>query len=94
MSYILVDKNQLDEKGLFPFAELLPDGRAILPLNVLKTVTGLIGIDIVDSETVKLLQAEAPSTEITPVEPTDPPAENTESENTTENQIEKEVVNG
>lgn len=59
MNYVLVDKKQLDEKGVFPFAELLPDGRVILPLNALKTITGLTGIDIVDSEAVKALQAEA-----------------------------------
>lgn len=93
MNYVLVDKKQLDEQGVFPFAELLPDGRAILPLNALKTITGLTGIDVVDSDRVKELQAEAPPGEEHPIDPVNPPAEENESDKPIENEPEKEVVN-
>lgn len=71
MSYVLISKDQLKEKGLFPYAETLPDGRAIIPLRSLKTLSGLTGVDIVDAETVKTLLKEAentvqPDTEIIP----------------------------
>lgn len=56
MNYALVDKKQLDEKGLFPHAEVLPDRRAIIPLNWLKAVTGLRNVEIADTKTVKELQ--------------------------------------
>ena len=56
MNSALVDKKQLDEKGLFPHAEVLPDGRAIIPLNWLKAVTGLKDVEIADIKTVKKLQ--------------------------------------
>lgn len=93
MNYVLVDKKQLDEKDVFPFAELLPDGRAILSLSALKTVTGLIGIDIVDSDRVKELQAEAPPGEGLPVDPVIPPAEENKSDKPIEKEPEEEVVN-
>lgn len=56
MNYALVDKKQLDEKGLFSHAEVLPDGRAIIPLNWLKAVTGLKDVEIADTKTLKELQ--------------------------------------
>lgn len=94
MNYVLVDKKQLDEKGIFSFSELLPDGRVILSLNALKTITGLTGIDVVDSDRVKELQAEAPLAEVPPVDPVNPPADEPESDKPIENETGKEEENG
>lgn len=97
MNYVLIDKKQLDDRGLFPYAELLPDGRAILPLNALKSVTGLTGVDIVDSSAIKALQeVELPVSEdvinTTPGEVVNPPSEVEQTEET-EQVISEEVIN-
>ena len=64
MSYVLIPKEQLTEKGLFPFAEVLPDGRAVLPFRALKSLSGVVGVDIVDADTVKkLMKLENTTTE-------------------------------
>ena len=45
MNYVLIEKTQLDAKGVYPYAEVLPDGRAILPLNPLKLLIVPYGIE-------------------------------------------------
>lgn len=52
MNYLLIEKKQLDEKGLFPYAEQLPDGRCIIPMSALKAATGFKNIEIVDDDTL------------------------------------------
>ena len=89
MNYVLIDKKQLDAKGLFPYAEQLPDGRVILPLNALKSMAGLTGLDIVDSETIKVLQEIVPPP-VSLEEPEDIGEVATENQPTTG----KEVING
>ncbi len=65
MSYILIPKDQLEERGLFPYAETLPDGRSIVPVRSMKTLSGFTGVDIVSAETVKALKNESvPTPEI------------------------------
>jgi len=55
MNYVLVQKSQLIEKGVTNFGEELSDGRVVMPLSTLKTVTGLTGVDVVSLEKVKEL---------------------------------------
>jgi hypothetical protein len=56
MNYVLIEKTQLDAKGLYPYAELLPDGRAILPLNALKGIDGVSGIELISGDDLKVLK--------------------------------------
>lgn len=56
MNYVLIEKTQLDAKGLYPYAELLPDGRAILPLNALKGLDGVNGIELISGDDLKVLK--------------------------------------
>jgi len=55
MNYVLIDKAQLDAKGVYPYAELLPDGRAILPMNALKGLDGVSGIELISGDDLKAL---------------------------------------
>lgn len=57
MNYALVSKEQLTQKGITNFGEELKDGRVVLPVSALKTITGLTGVEIVSlSEVKKLLK--------------------------------------
>ena len=56
MNYVLIDKAQLDAKGVYPYAELLPDGRAILPMNALKGLDGVSGIELISGDDLKVLK--------------------------------------
>lgn len=49
MNYILVQKEQLEGKG-FDYAERIPDGRVILPITVLKVLTGISDVQIISKE--------------------------------------------
>lgn len=64
MNYVLVQKSQLIEKGVTNFGEELSDGRVVMPLSTLKTVTGLTGVDVVSLEQVKeLIEADKEASE-------------------------------
>ncbi len=41
MNYLLVDSAKLAEKGLYPNAEKLPDGRSILAMNAMRVLSGI-----------------------------------------------------
>ena len=56
MNYVLIEKTQLDAKGVYPYAEVLPDGRAILPLNALKGLDGVTGISLISGDDLKVLK--------------------------------------
>lgn len=56
MNYVLIEKTQLDAKGVYPYAEVLPDGRAILPLNALKGLDGVTGISLISGDELKVLK--------------------------------------
>ena len=56
MNYVLIEKKQLDAKGVYPYAEVLPDGRAILPLNALKCLDGVTGISLISGDDLKVLK--------------------------------------
>ena len=56
MNYVLIEKTQLDAKGVYPYAEVLPDGRAILPLNALKGLDGVSGISLISGDDLKVLK--------------------------------------
>lgn len=56
MNYVLIEKTQLDAKGVYPYAEVLPDGRAILPLNALKGIDGVTGISLISGDDLKVLK--------------------------------------
>lgn len=56
MNYVLIDKAQLEAKGVYPYAELLPDGRAILPMNALKGLDGVNGIELISGDDLKVLK--------------------------------------
>ena len=56
MNYVLIEKTQLDAKGVYPYAEVLPDGRAILPLNALKCLDGATGISLISGDDLKVLK--------------------------------------
>lgn len=56
MNYVLIEKTQLDAKGVYPYAEVLPDGRAILPLNALKGLDGISGISLISGDDLKALK--------------------------------------
>ena len=56
MNYVLIEKTQLDAKSVYPYAEVLPDGRAILPLNTLKSLDGVSGISLISGDDLKVLK--------------------------------------
>lgn len=58
MNYVLIEKTQLDAKGVYPYAEVLPDGRAILPLNALKGLDGVTGISLISGDDLKVLSCD------------------------------------
>lgn len=55
MNYILVQPSELVGKFDCQYAERMPDGRVILPISVIKVVTG-INCQIVDLDTLKQMQ--------------------------------------
>ena len=58
--YILVDKKQLNDKGIYPYAEVLPDGRAVLPVGALKAAPDLENISYVSKTKVLELMKSQP----------------------------------
>ena len=56
MNYVLIEKTQVDAKGVYPYAEVLPDGRAILPMNALKGLDGVSGIELISGDDLKVLK--------------------------------------
>lgn len=62
MNYVLVQKSQLEAKGVTNFGKELSDGRVVIPANMMKTVSGLTGVDIVSLEELnKIIEADASS---------------------------------
>jgi len=62
MNYVLVQKLQLIEKGVTNYGKELTDGRVVIPANMLKTVSGLTGVDIVSLEELnKIIEADEAS---------------------------------
>lgn len=55
MNYLLVEKKQLVEKGVYTEAEEMSDGRAVLTINALKVVTGLTNVEIIDDRALEAL---------------------------------------
>lgn len=55
MNYLLVDKKQLFEKGVYTEAEEMSDGRAVLSINALKVVTNLTNVEIIDDRALEAL---------------------------------------
>lgn len=55
MNYLLVDKKQLLEKKIYPEAEELSDGRVVLNISVLKVITGLSNVEIIDDRALDAL---------------------------------------
>ena len=47
MSYILIPKDQLEERGLFPYAETFPDGRSTVPVRPMTPLSCFTGVYIV-----------------------------------------------
>ena len=41
MNYLLVNSDLLSERGLFPHAEKLPDGRSIIPITAMRMLSGI-----------------------------------------------------
>ena len=73
MNYVLIEKTQLDAKGVYPYAELLPDGRAILPMNALKGLDGVSGIEIISGDDLKVLKEQQEAGVLTSQEDTEEP---------------------
>lgn len=57
MNYVLVPKEQLVGKG-FDYAEQLKDGRVILNINVLKVLTGIKDVEVIDRASLLNLKKE------------------------------------
>lgn len=55
MNYLLVEKKQLVEKGVYAEAEEMSDGRAVLSINALKVVTNLTNVEIIDDRALEAL---------------------------------------
>lgn len=55
MNYLLVEKKQLVEKGVYTETEEMSDGRAVLTINALKVVTGLTNVEIIDDRALEAL---------------------------------------
>lgn len=55
MNYLLVEKKQLVEKGVYTEAEEMSDGRAVLSINALKVVTNLTNVEIIDDRALEAL---------------------------------------
>lgn len=55
MNYLLVDKKQLLEKNIYPEAQELSDGRVVLNISVLKVITGLSNVEIIDDRALDAL---------------------------------------
>lgn len=59
MNYLLVNKAQLIEKGIYTDAQELSDGRAVLSINALKVIgTGLKDVEIITQEALNALLLE------------------------------------
>lgn len=78
MNYLLIPYEQLQEKGLFPYAERLPDGRCILPMSKLKAITGFKDVEIVDTQKIKELKKAPP---VNPEPEKDQQSEDTSGQN-------------
>ncbi len=81
MNVVLVPREELEKRGVYLDAEVLPDGRAILPMKAFKALSDFDNVSIMSQKKVRELKKEV----INQVEPiTDSTSEEVVEETTKE----------
>lgn len=62
MNYLLVDSALLAERGLYPFADKLGDGRSIVPITAMRVLTG-VDVYIASKDEIDKLKKESEVTD-------------------------------